>query len=79
LTAIPPEKAAGIDVEFTLNGKPRALEAPTDITRLLAELNVKPEQVAVAVNGEVVRRTEWASTEVREGDVIELVRAVGGG
>ena len=66
-------------MEITLNGKPHPINAPTDITQLLAELNVKPEQVAVAVNGEVVRRADWAGTAVREGDVVEVVRAVGGG
>ena len=35
--------------------------------------------VAVALDGEVVPRSEWAGTELREGQRVEVVRAVQGG
>jgi sulfur carrier protein len=35
--------------------------------------------IAVAINGEVVSRSEWARHEVRSGDEIEVVGAVQGG
>jgi thiamine biosynthesis protein ThiS len=66
-------------VTITLNGKPRELERATNVTSLLDTLGVNPKQVAVALNGMVVRRTDWAQTEVAEGDAVEIVRAVGGG
>jgi len=66
-------------ITITLNGKPRTLEAPVNVTSLLTALAVKPRQVAVAVNGEVVSRREWAEATVSEGDSVEIVRAVGGG
>lgn len=66
-------------MEITLNGKPRTLGGEQNVTELLATLEVKPEQVAVAINGDVVRRRDWAETMVRAGDVVEIVRAVGGG
>jgi sulfur carrier protein len=64
---------------ITLNGKPHDLRAEIAVPELLASLNVKPEQVAVALNGEVVRRRDWPQTRVRAGDTVEIVRAVGGG
>ena len=66
-------------MKITLNGKPRSLDGEQNVTQLLAALDVKPEQVAVAVNGEVVRRRDWPESVVRDGDVVEIVRAVGGG
>ncbi len=66
-------------ITITLNGKPREIERPQPVTDLLAALEVNPRQVAVAVNGEVVARDTWARITVREGDVVEIVRAVGGG
>jgi sulfur carrier protein len=66
-------------LEITLNGKPRTINAVANIPGLLSMLNVRPEQVAVAINGEVIRRADWPAAKVREGDVIEVVRAVGGG
>jgi len=35
--------------------------------------------VAVALDGEVVPRGEWATTAVREGQHVEVLRAVQGG
>ena len=35
--------------------------------------------VAVALDGEVVPRGEWATTEVREGQQVEVLHAVQGG
>jgi len=67
------------EMNITLNGKQRELLSETEVAALLGELGVRPEQVAVAVNGEVVRRSDWAKTVVRDGDAVEVVRAVGGG
>ncbi|TNM36618.1 sulfur carrier protein ThiS [Nocardioides albidus] len=41
--------------------------------------DARPHGVAVAVNGEVVPRGEWASYPLAEGDVVEVVTAVQGG
>lgn len=64
---------------ITLNGKPHDLAGTPTIVQLIGTLSVKADQVAVAVNGEVVTRREWPETRVRDGDVVEVVRAVGGG
>jgi sulfur carrier protein len=66
-------------MNITLNGKPHELDRERDIVSLLKFLNVRAEQVAVALNGEVVRRGDWPETNVRAGDSVEIVRAVGGG
>ncbi len=66
-------------ISIVLNGKPRELEPPENIRGLLDALGVNPKQVAVAVNGEVVRRVEWGEVTVGDGDAVEIVRAVGGG
>ena len=65
-------------MKITLNGKSQELAEAVDVARLLEILAVKPE-VAVAINGEVVRRQDWGETALVEGDVVEIVRAVGGG
>ena len=66
-------------MNITVNGKPHDLDGERNVVTLLQSLNVKPEQVAVAINGEVVRRGDWPETTVHPGDTIEIVRAVGGG
>ena len=66
-------------ITVTVNGKPRELEGPLSVAALLETLDIIPAQVAVAVNGEVVPRSEWPRARVSDGDAVEIVRAVGGG
>jgi len=66
-------------MNITVNGKPHELDGERNVVALLQSLKVKAEQVAVAINGEVVRRGDWPETPVRAGDTVEIVRAVGGG
>ena len=63
-----------------LNGEARKLEGATYVADLVAALvEESNEGVAVAVNGEIVVRKQWPETEVRDGDDVEIVRAVQGG
>ncbi len=66
-------------MNITLNGKPHEIDGERTVVSLLESLKVKAEQVAVAINGEVVRKVDWPETGVRPGDSVEIVRAVGGG
>ncbi len=63
----------------TVNGKPRELEGPLSVAAFLEALDINARQVAVALNGEVVPRSEWGRATVNDGDTVEVVRAVGGG
>jgi sulfur carrier protein len=64
-----------------LNGRTEELPdgaTVADAVRV-AGVDGEPRGVAVAVDGEVVRRTEWGSTELAERQAVEVVRAVQGG
>jgi sulfur carrier protein len=63
----------------TLNGEPRELPEGATIEMALRELGAPDRGVAVAVDGEVVPRGDWASTPVRDGQQVEVLRAVQGG
>ena len=64
----------------TVNGDLVELDGMRTIAALVEEITGSPEQrgVAVARNGEIVRRDSW-SQAVEDGDEIEIVRAVQGG
>jgi len=63
-----------------VNGEDEALSAAT-IAALLAKRDISPQTkgLAVARNGSVVPRTEWPTTALAAGDVIEIVLARQGG
>ncbi len=69
-------------MQIVLNGQPRevALEPhAATVDSLIQTLDMKPDRIAVEQNGEIVRRPDWGSAAVREGDRFEIVQFVGGG
>jgi sulfur carrier protein len=64
-----------------LNGKPIELDSATTLVALLRlhHVDTETDGVAAAVNDVVVPKREWAERALRDGDSIELVRAVSGG
>ena len=67
------------EIRIRVNGENRRLAAGTALAAYLAAQNVPAQFVAVAVNNEVVRRADHACVVLRDGDVVEIVRMVGGG
>lgn len=66
-------------MNVTVNGTTRDLPAGATLADLVAEVADDPRGVAVAVDGEVVPRTAWATTSLRDGQAVEILTAVQGG
>lgn len=67
---------------LVLNGQSRSFDSLSDassINQLIEELNLKTDRVAIEQNGEIIPRSAWAATPLRQGDRLELVHFVGGG
>jgi thiamine biosynthesis protein ThiS len=61
-----------------LNGEQQDVAATT-LAELVAELGLEKRMLAVERNLEVVPKSEYASTELAEGDRLEVVHMIGGG
>jgi thiamine biosynthesis protein ThiS len=66
-------------MRITLNGSPADLESPLTLAALLERHRLKPETVVVEHNLRVPAKEAYASTEIRDGDRIEIVKFMGGG
>lgn len=68
-------------ITVEVNGVPKGVEPDTPVGVLVAQiLGAEPLQgVAVALNGEVVLRAEWATVIVKDRDAVEIIRAIQGG
>ncbi len=66
-------------ISLMVNGKPRDLEDSIDLESYLTSFGVNLEHVAVGYNGEVIKKEQYADLRLRDGDVLEIVRPVGGG
>jgi thiamine biosynthesis protein ThiS len=62
-----------------VNGERKELSEGIHIVDLLDRLGLKPERLAVEVNQSIVRRAEWTTTTLLDGDKVEIVHFVGGG
>ena len=68
-------------VQVTINGKRQDVDGDATVATVVRSLPGTPDGrgVAVAVSGEVIPKSAWSSTRLREGDSLEVVVAVQGG
>ena len=66
-------------VAVTVNGEPLRTPAGSSVTDLIAQIGLDGRRVAVAIDREVVPRSEHAVRRLRDGDRVEILEAVGGG
>ena len=64
-----------------VNGEPHELTAGATVEAAVRAAGVAADGrgVAVALDGEVVPRGQWATTELRDGQRLEVLHAVQGG
>jgi sulfur carrier protein len=62
-----------------LNGTPMALSAQTSIAVLLQQQDMAERRLAVEVNGTVVPRSQHDTVQLKDGDRVEIIQAIGGG
>ena len=68
-------------MKIHVNGEETTVDPNLNIYDLLIVLELNPKQpgIAVAVNREVIPKTVWQATELREDSDVEIIRAVQGG
>tara|TARA_Y100000588_G_scaffold84939_1_gene89987 strand:- start:2300 stop:2503 length:204 start_codon:yes stop_codon:yes gene_type:complete len=66
-------------IDLTVNGKPRSIDDAVDLETYLLSFGLDLKFVAVGYNGEVVKKETFSSVKLKTGDVLEIVRPVGGG
>lgn len=65
-----------------INGKEKEFDSgkmPETLSSLLDSMNINHATVVAEVNGQIVRRNDFAGTKLSDGQSIELVKFVGGG
>jgi sulfur carrier protein len=66
-------------INLMVNGKPRPIEANLDLESYLDSFGLDLQHIAVGYNGEVIKRDEFQGVTLQDGDILEIVRPVGGG
>jgi sulfur carrier protein len=66
-------------VRLNVNGEARTVPDRASLADLVGTLTERTRGIAVAVNGDVVPRTQWPEQALADGDAIEILTAVQGG
>lgn len=66
-------------MQVYVNGELKELSGTPSLTELVTQLDLPAARIAIELNREVVRRSEWSSTMLKDEDRIEIVHFVGGG
>ena len=66
-------------MNILLNGESHTLPEQSCITDLIAQLGLVGQRLAVELNGDIIPRSQHEAVVLKEGDKVEIVRAIGGG
>ena len=65
--------------DLKINGEVRHFPDPLTVAGLIDQLGYTGKRIAVEKNGEIVPKSQHATTALATGDQLEIVVAVGGG
>ena len=66
-------------MQIKVNGEIKELTEGSTMLDLIRSLGVEERVMASALNMEIVKQDAWGTTQLKEGDTIELLDFVGGG
>ncbi len=66
-------------MKLVVNGQEKDTFSSQNLDDLLKELEISGTHIAIALNSQVISRSDYKSTPLQEGDKVEIVHAVGGG
>ena len=66
-------------MKVLVNGDEKDFSSPISLAGLIEELDLPASRIAIELNREVVRRSDWGGTMLEDNDRIEIVHFVGGG
>lgn len=65
-------------MQVIINGENTTLDKVASVGELVRHLGIEGK-IAVEINGQIIPRSRFGVQTLKEGDKIEIVRAIGGG
>jgi sulfur carrier protein len=66
-------------MKVLINGETKEISGELNLSELLKHFSLPQERIAIELNREVVRKKDWESIKVSDGDKLEVIHFVGGG
>ena len=65
--------------KIQLNGNSYEINSGTNLNKLLDQLKIQNNKVAIEVNGEIVEKSKYPKLILNNNDKVEIVHFIGGG
>lgn len=66
-------------IQVRINGSSRPIDASTSVADLVEQLDLQGKRIAIELNQQILQRSRYAETRLKDGDRLEIVGAIGGG
>ena len=66
-------------MKITVNGETKEIIPETTLVSFIRDMDLNPDTVVAECDGKIIKRDEYDSLVLQEGNVLELIRFVGGG
>jgi sulfur carrier protein len=66
-------------MKITVNSETKEITPGTTLLSFIRNMDLNPDTVVAECDGRIIRRDEYESLVLLEGNVLELIRFVGGG
>ena len=66
-------------MNIVVNGEDFEFKEPITLIEVIKSLKVESKVMAAAINMEIIKKDNWTTQKVEDGDKIELLHFVGGG
>ncbi|MDX1775782.1 MAG: sulfur carrier protein ThiS [Desulfobulbales bacterium] len=66
-------------MKITCNGETKEITSDTTLVSFIRDMKLNPDTVVAECDGRIIQRAEYDTLILQEGNVLELIRFVGGG
>ncbi len=66
-------------MKITCNGEIKEITPDITLLSLIRDINLNPDTVVAECDGRIIKRDEYDTLVLSEGNILELIRFVGGG
>jgi len=66
-------------IKIFINGDLKKFPQEVNIVSIIESLNISSKHIAIEINESLIFRSDWEKTNLKDGDKVEIVKAIGGG
>ena len=66
-------------MKIIVNGEEKDVQDSITVDKLLSQLGIKDKTMAAAIDMQVIKKDDWETREIKEGEKVEFLHFVGGG